>query len=110
MLQVVGQHHEKLDGSGYPYGLSGERLTMFPRISAVADFYDALSTDRPYRAAVRIDRILATLKAEVAAGHFDPMVIDALIGILPYWERRRRTEKALEGLQLPELAFERMGT
>ena len=106
---MVGQHHEKLDGSGYPYGLTGERLTIFPRIGAVADFYDALSTDRPYRRAMQVDRILAVLKQEVALGHFDPQVIDAFIGILPYWERRRRTEKSLEGLQLPELAFERLG-
>jgi putative nucleotidyltransferase with HDIG domain len=109
VLQVVGQHHEKLDGSGYPYGLTGERLTMFPRISAVADFYDALSTDRPYRAAMPVDRIMAILRAEVAAGHFDPLVIQAFFGILPYWERRRRTETSLQGLQLPELAFERLG-
>jgi putative nucleotidyltransferase with HDIG domain len=109
VLQVVGQHHEKLDGSGYPYGLTGERLTMFPRISAVADFYDALSTDRPYRAAMPIDRIMAILKAEVTAGHLDPLVIETFIGIIPYWERRRRTEKQLAGLQLPELAFQRMG-
>jgi putative nucleotidyltransferase with HDIG domain len=109
VLQVVGQHHEKLDGSGYPYGLTGERLTLFPRISAVADFYDALSTDRPYRAAMPIDRILAILRAEVAAAHFDPLVIQSFISILPYWERRRRTESSLQGLQLPELAYERLG-
>jgi putative nucleotidyltransferase with HDIG domain len=109
VLQVVGQHHEKLDGSGYPYGLTGERLTLFPRIGAVADFYDALSTDRPYRAAMPIDRIMAILRAEVAAGHLDPLVIHAFIGILPYWERRRRTEQSLQGLQLPELAYERLG-
>jgi putative nucleotidyltransferase with HDIG domain len=109
VLQVVGQHHEKLDGSGYPYGLTGERLTMFPRISAVADFYDALSTDRPYRKAMPVDHIMNILRIEVRQGHLDPLVIEAFIGILPYWERRRRTEKALQGLQLPELAYERLG-
>ena len=109
VLQVVGQHHEKLDGSGYPFGLSSERLTVFPRISAIADFYDALSTDRPYRAAMPIDRIIAILKAEIAAGHFDPLVVEAFIRIIPYWERRRRTEKELAGLQLPELTYQRMG-
>jgi putative two-component system response regulator len=89
--------------------MPAERLTIFPRIAAIADFYDALSTDRPYRVAMPINRIIAILKAEIAAGHFDPLVVEAFIRIIPYWERRRRTEKDLQGLQLPELAYERMG-
>lgn len=46
---AILQHHEKVDGTGYPYGLTGERITLFGKILAIADVYDALTSDRPYR-------------------------------------------------------------
>ena len=48
-LEAIRHHHEKLDGSGYPNGLKGEEISMVVRVMAVADIYDALVTDRPYR-------------------------------------------------------------
>jgi putative two-component system response regulator len=51
-LEVIRYHHEKLDGSGYPNGLKGEEIPMVARVMAVADIYDALVTDRPYRKAM----------------------------------------------------------
>lgn len=48
-FDVITQHHERLDGSGYPYGLKGDRICIEAKIVAVADVYDAIATDRPYR-------------------------------------------------------------
>jgi putative nucleotidyltransferase with HDIG domain len=49
VLEIVGGHHERLNGSGYPLGLSADEIGVFPRVTAVADMYDAMTTDRPYR-------------------------------------------------------------
>jgi HD-GYP domain-containing protein (c-di-GMP phosphodiesterase class II) len=75
-LTVVRWHHERLDGSGYPDGLDGESLPLFPRIAAVADVYDAITSARPYRRAqpswVGVREIVA------GAGRlYDPAVVDA---------------------------------
>jgi putative nucleotidyltransferase with HDIG domain len=59
---VAGEHHEKLDGSGYPDGLTAERLSLESRIVAVADVYAALSEDRPYRSALGLEKIVAIMK------------------------------------------------
>ena len=103
VLQVVGGHHEKLDGSGYPNGVRGNQLTIFSRISAAADIYDALTTDRPYRPGLTVERAVTYLKDESTAGHLDPAVIEALIRVLPIWGRRLRTDDSLKGLLIPEL-------
>ncbi len=52
MPSVLLHHHERSDGSGYPCGLNGNQITLFARIMAVADLYDAVSSDRPYRPAM----------------------------------------------------------
>ena len=71
-------HHERWDGGGYPQAVSGDAIPLCARIVALADVYDALSSDRPYRPAWPRDRVLA----EIAAGrgtHFDPAVVDAFL-------------------------------
>jgi putative nucleotidyltransferase with HDIG domain len=81
---VVGQHHEKFDGSGYPQGLRGEEIHLHARIFAVADAYDAITSDRPYRAA----KPYAFARAELVANartQFDPKVVNAFLQI-PEWE------------------------
>jgi putative nucleotidyltransferase with HDIG domain len=65
---IAGAHHEKLDGSGYWRGVSGEAISQMARIVAVADVYEALTADRPYRAAMTAERARAILAEEVAAG------------------------------------------
>jgi ribonuclease P protein subunit RPR2 len=73
---VVRHHHEHWDGSGYPDGLKGEQIPLSARVFAVADALDALTTDRPYRAAV--DWALARSEIRRAAGtQFDPAVVAA---------------------------------
>ena len=101
VLEFVRSHHEKLDGSGYPDGRKGEELSIVARIAAVSDMYDAMTTDRPYRAAVSIDQTLDILRSEAGA-LLDPNVVAALETILPEWERRRETDPTLQGFRLPE--------
>ena len=70
-------HHERLDGSGYPWHLSGNRLDMTARILCVADVFEALTADRPYRAGLSWDRAWSIL-SEGRGRHYDPAVLDAL--------------------------------
>ncbi|HPF34386.1 MAG TPA: response regulator [Candidatus Krumholzibacteria bacterium] len=69
-------HHERWDGSGYPHGLAGEDIPLEARIVAVADVFDALTSDRVYRDAVVLDEALDTM-AQCRGHHFDPAVYDA---------------------------------
>jgi putative nucleotidyltransferase with HDIG domain len=77
----VRHHHERYDGSGYPDGLAGAQLSLGARIVAVADCYEALVTDRPYRAGVRPAEALAYIQSRRGA-FFDPDVVDRLEGVL----------------------------
>lgn len=80
--RIALAHHEKWDGSGYPNGLSGEEIPEEARICAVVDFFDALTMDRPYRAAVPGDQVVEMMR-EVAGTHFDPRMFAAFEEILP---------------------------
>jgi HAMP domain-containing protein len=76
-LPLVLQHHELLDGSGYPHGLKGEQIPLIVRILTVSDIFDALVSDRPYRAAWPVERALSLLR-EGAGLKFDPRAVEAL--------------------------------
>jgi putative two-component system response regulator len=71
ILPVIRHHHEKMDGSGYPDGLRGEAIPLNARILQVADIYDALTTDRPYREALPHNEALSILFAEADNGLLD---------------------------------------
>ncbi|MBA3058271.1 MAG: HD-GYP domain-containing protein [Gammaproteobacteria bacterium] len=71
---AVRHHHEHFDGSGYPDGLCGAHIPLAARIIAVADAFDALSSDRSYRHGVSADRALDEI-TQVAGSHFDPKVV-----------------------------------
>lgn len=73
--RIALTHHEKWDGSGYPNGLKGEDIPIEGRIAAVADVFDALTSDRVYRKAMPLDKALSILQ-EGRASHFDPEVLD----------------------------------
>ncbi len=79
-LAVVLHHHERFDGHGYPFGLSGETIPFAARIFAVVDAYDAMTSDRPYRPPLEPDHAKQEL-ARCAAAQFDPMVVDAFLGM-----------------------------
>jgi HD-GYP domain-containing protein (c-di-GMP phosphodiesterase class II) len=80
-LTVIRQHHERYDGGGYPEGLAGAQISLAARIVAVADVWDALTSDRAYRPAWPPDRALGHLEADRGA-HFDPRCLDAFLAIM----------------------------
>ena len=97
ILPIILHHHDKYDGSGY-YKASSDDIPLGARIIAVADVYDALTTDRPYRKA------FSTLRArqeiiDNSGSHFDPKVVTAFCYIFPYLE----TEKRVSSSKLLEL-------
>jgi putative two-component system response regulator len=73
-------HHEKWDGSGYPYGLKGYDIPLFGRLMAIADVYDALTTDRPYKNAFPHNEAVQTI-LEGKGKHFDPILVDLFIKV-----------------------------
>ena len=77
---VIRHHHERVDGSGYPDGLAGDAIPVGARIVAVADVYDALTSDRPYRQAMSNADARAFLRTQAGLGLDDEMV-DAFIGL-----------------------------
>lgn len=77
---IVHQHHEHLDGSGYPLGISGDDILIEARILAVADVVEAMTSHRPYRAALGIDKALQEIQ-DHKNDHFDPAVVDACIAL-----------------------------
>ncbi len=89
VLEIVGGHHERLNGGGYPLGLSADELSVFPRITAVADMYDALTTDRPYRRGLSPQEALRMLWREAESGIVDPEVVATLRRFARQWEERR---------------------
>ena len=83
LAEVVARtHHERWDGSGYPAGLRGEAIPLAGRITAVCDVFDALLSERRYKAAWSLDAALAELRRE-RGGHFDPQVLDAFLALVP---------------------------
>ena len=77
-LDVVRHHHEKLDGSSYPDGLQGDQISLAARIMCVVDIYDALVTERPYRAAMPKQKAIDILEEEVKLGKLDGTVVNEL--------------------------------
>lgn len=81
VAEVILYHHERYDGQGYPRGLAGEDIPLTARILAVADVYDALTTDRPYRGAMPKEKARRIL-LEGSGSQFDPVVVNAFLKVL----------------------------
>jgi HD-GYP domain-containing protein (c-di-GMP phosphodiesterase class II) len=77
MLPGIELHHESLDGRGYPYGLKGDQIPLLPRIIMVADTFDAMTTNRPYQAAMDPEYVIRIINS-LAATKFDPIVVKAM--------------------------------
>jgi len=84
---MIAQHHERFDGKGYPAGLAGEEIHQSARILAVADVYDAISSDRPYRKGMLIEEVLVIIQAE-AGSQFDPLMVEALLKVIAKDQQR----------------------
>jgi putative two-component system response regulator len=76
VLPIIRHHHEKLDGSGYPDGLRGDKIPLTARILQITDVYDALTTDRPYRAALPAEVALQMMRDEAGRGWWDVSLLD----------------------------------
>ncbi len=98
MLPGIRWHHEALNGRGYPDGIKGDEMPLMVRIIAVADTFDAITTDRPYQTGSESIKALDILRKH-AGSKYDPIVVDALDsalakGRLAKFEMRRRAEAA----------------
>ena len=80
IAKMVLQHHEKLDGSGYPHGISGDEILLEARILTVADVVEAMASHRPYRVALGIDTALAEINRN-SGRHYDPEVVQACLSL-----------------------------
>ena len=89
---VANEHHEKWDGTGYPKGLSGENIHIYGRITALADVFDALGSDRVYKKAWDDERIFNLFKEE-RGKHFDPKLVDIFFEHLDEFLKIRETFK-----------------
>ena len=75
-LEMAAYHHEKWNGKGYPYGISGEEIPLCARIMAVADVFDALTSKRCYKSAMPLEKAYSIIREE-SGTHFDPEVVEA---------------------------------
>jgi HD-GYP domain-containing protein (c-di-GMP phosphodiesterase class II) len=87
MLPGIELHHESLDGRGYPYGLQGEQIPLLPRVIAVADTFDALTTNRPYQRAYDPQEALKIILS-LAGKRLDPRAVGALVAVFERGEIR----------------------
>jgi len=81
-LPIIRSHHERIDGQGYPDGLKGEEIPLAARITAVADAFDAMTTDRPYRRGMTHETALKIFENEIDSGQWDPKVVKTLLKII----------------------------
>jgi putative nucleotidyltransferase with HDIG domain len=81
LTPIIYHHHEHYDGLGYPEGKAGDRIPLGARVLAVADAYDAMTSDRPYRKAMSRDEAVEELRTH-AGRQFDPAVVEAFISVL----------------------------
>jgi HD-GYP domain-containing protein (c-di-GMP phosphodiesterase class II) len=84
IIPMVVEHHERFDGKGYPDGLNGSSISLGARILAVADVFDALKSDRPYRNGMPFEQVIAIIKQE-AGQQFDPDIVNAFLTVVE-WE------------------------
>jgi putative two-component system response regulator len=91
-VDIIRYHHEKWNGSGYPAGLAGTEIPLLARVFQVVDVYDALSSERPYKAAMSRAEVINVLHDETGRGYWDPDVMLAFLDIL---------ERHPERLELP---------
>ena len=79
--EVIAFHHERWDGTGYPWGLAGDAIPLAARIFSVADAFDAISNDRPYQRASSVDAALEKISAN-AGTQFDPGLVEAFVPLV----------------------------
>jgi len=81
LIPIIRWHHERLDGRGYPDGIGGDQIPLLVRVVSVADVYDALRSDRPYRAGLPHAECLAILRQDAAGGSLDPELVETFCAL-----------------------------
>jgi putative two-component system response regulator len=94
VLPIVRHHHEKMNGSGYPDGLKGEKIPLTARVLSIVDVYDALTTKRPYKPAMPVEAALKLMNKEVRKGWWDPAIFAAFEQLVRA-EQIKAPEKAM---------------
>lgn len=100
VIPIVLHHHEWFDGTGYPDGLAGEAISLGARIFAVADVFDALSSDRPYRAGLQRERAIEMIQ-QGTGRQFDPKVVEAFLTVMAQEESASRGRMSQSPSVLP---------
>jgi putative nucleotidyltransferase with HDIG domain len=103
MIPIIRNHHERWDGKGYPDGLHGENISMLARVVAVADAFDAMTSDRPYRQALSTERAFQELREKMGT-HFDPLCVQAFFRIRAKIEALRAQEASPQPYLFESLA------
>ncbi|MFL6300159.1 MAG: HD domain-containing phosphohydrolase [Terriglobales bacterium] len=103
MIPGIEGHHESLDGRGYPYGLKGDQLPLMPRVIMVADTFDAMTTNRPYQAAMDPEYVVRIINS-LATTKFDPRVVKALTAVFERGGFRIHRAATVTGEQVAEAA------
>ncbi len=88
--EIALNHHERWDGSGYPNGVAGEEIPLGARIVSVADVYDALTHERPYKKAWPEEVAVAEIEAN-SGSQFDPTVVEVFLAVLEVLEHSRES-------------------
>lgn len=89
VIPIVEQHHERFDGSGYPKGLAGEDISLGGHIYAVADDFEALNSDRPYRKALPRKQLINLIK-DRSGSKYNPKVVEAFLEVMDKEEREEK--------------------
>jgi putative two-component system response regulator len=102
-IPLIRWHHERLDGKGYPDGLFGGAIPLRARILAVADVFDALSSERPYRRAMPTEKCLDILRSNAAEGGLDPDLVRCFCELQTVVPETPAERSQLDGLSAPQL-------
>jgi HD-GYP domain-containing protein (c-di-GMP phosphodiesterase class II) len=103
MIPGIELHHESLDGRGYPYGFKGDQVPLMPRIIMVADTFDAMTTNRPYQAAMDPEYVVRIINS-LASTKFDPRVVAALTAVFERGGFRLHRAATVSGEQVAAAA------
>ncbi|HEX4227793.1 MAG TPA: HD domain-containing phosphohydrolase [Bryobacteraceae bacterium] len=99
VLPIIRHHHERWDGSGYPDRLRGEEIPLHARIIQLADIYDALTAERPYKPAYSSEEAMRILQDEAARGWRDPFLVETFSDVLPLFRAQSPMEISTTSLQ-----------
>lgn len=94
-LPGVRYHHERIDGTGYPFNLANDKIPLFARVVSVVDCVDAMTNTRPYRKALPIEKVIAELK-EFSGTQFDAELVKIYLEASPHWNKEEKEDHDTE--------------